>query len=52
MHYPPTADRKASRLRVNVIHEDARLTGAMTEAVKAELRELAAWLGLEAVERA
>ena len=44
------ADRKASVLRVNAIHEDVRFTRAMTRAVHAELENLAAWLGLAAVE--
>ena len=44
-----TADRKASVLRVNAIHEDVKFTGAMTKAVQAELDDLAAWLGLDAV---
>jgi uncharacterized protein YcaQ len=41
------ADRKASVLRVNAIHEDVKLTRAMTRAVQAELGDLASWLGLE-----
>jgi uncharacterized protein len=44
------ADRKVSRLRVRAIHEDVRLTRAMTKAVHAELEDLASWLGLGAVE--
>jgi uncharacterized protein YcaQ len=44
------ADRKASVLRVNAIHEDVRFTRAMTKGVQAELEDLASWLGLEAVE--
>jgi len=44
------ADRKASVLRVNAIHEDVRFTRTMTAAVRAELGDLAAWLGLSAVE--
>ena len=36
-------------LRVNAIHEDVRFTRTMTEAVRAELDDLASWLGLEAV---
>ena len=40
------ADRKASVLRVNAIHEDVRFTRAVTKAVHAELDALAAWLGL------
>jgi uncharacterized protein YcaQ len=46
------ADRKASVLRVHAIHEDVRFTRTMTKAVQAELKDLASWLGLEAVERA
>jgi uncharacterized protein YcaQ len=46
------ADRKASVLRVNAIHEDVRFTRAMTRAVQAELDDLASWLGLDAVEPA
>jgi uncharacterized protein len=44
------ADRKASVLRVNAIHEDVKFTRAMTSAVHAELDDLASWLQLEAVE--
>jgi uncharacterized protein YcaQ len=40
------ADHKASVLRVNAIHEDVAFTAAMTKAVRAELDDLAAWLGL------
>jgi uncharacterized protein YcaQ len=46
------ADRKASVLRVNAIHEDVRFTKTMTKAVETELDDLAAWLGLDAVEPA
>jgi uncharacterized protein YcaQ len=46
------ADRKASALRVNAIHEDVDFTRAMTQAVDAELADLAAWLGLDAVQSA
>ena len=46
------ADRKAPALRVNAIHEDVKFTRAMTKAVQAELDDLAAWLGLGAVQRA
>ncbi len=46
------ADRKASVLRVNAIHEDVRFTRTMTKAVQAELEDLASWLGLGAVEPA
>jgi uncharacterized protein len=45
------ADRKASVLRVNAIHEDVKFTRAMTKAVQSELEDLAAWLGLDAVEQ-
>ena len=46
------ADRKASVLRVQAIHEDVRFTRAMTKAVRAELEDLASWLELGAVEPA
>lgn len=42
-----TADRKAGTLVVNAIHEDVRFTKAMAVAVRAEVADLAAWLGLE-----
>ena len=45
-----TADRKASVLRVNAIHEDVRFTRTMTKAAQTELEDLASWLGLGAVE--
>jgi uncharacterized protein len=45
-----TADRKASVLRLNAIHEDVKFTRTMTKAVQAELDDLASWLGLSAVE--
>ena len=41
------ADRKASVLRVNAIHEDVRFTPAMTKAVEKEIADLAAWLELD-----
>jgi uncharacterized protein YcaQ len=44
------ADRKASLLRVNAIHEDVRFTQAMSKAVQAEIEDLARWLGLEGIE--
>jgi uncharacterized protein len=44
------ADRKASVLRVNAIHEDVKFTRAMTKDVQAELEDLASWLGLSAIE--
>jgi hypothetical protein len=37
-------------LRVNGIHEDAKLTRTITKAVQAELEELASWLGLDTFE--
>jgi len=43
------ADRKASVLHVHAIHEDVRFTRAIAKDVRAELDDLAAWLGLEAV---
>jgi uncharacterized protein YcaQ len=43
------ADHKASILRVNAIHEDVRFTAAMAKGVRAELDDLAAWLGLDTV---
>ena len=46
------ADRKASLLRVNAIHEDVRFTRTITRAVQAELEDLASWLGLGAVKAA
>ena len=44
-----TADRDDSVLRVNAIHQDVPFTRATTKAVRAELDDLAAWLGLEGV---
>ncbi|HEU5243583.1 MAG TPA: crosslink repair DNA glycosylase YcaQ family protein [Gaiellaceae bacterium] len=41
------ADRKASLLRVNAIHEDVSFNPALTKAVGKEIDDLAAWLGLE-----
>jgi uncharacterized protein YcaQ len=46
-----TADRKASVLRVNAIHEDVKFTRTMAKAVQAELDDLASWLGLDAAEQ-
>jgi uncharacterized protein len=46
------ADRKASVLRVQAIHEDVKFTRTMAKAVQSELDDLAAWLGLGAVEPA
>jgi uncharacterized protein YcaQ len=44
------ADRKASVLRVAAIHEDVKFTQATTKAVRAEIEDLAAWLGLASIE--
>jgi uncharacterized protein len=44
------ADRRASVLRVHAIHEDVPFTRAIDEAVRAELEDLASWLGLAAIE--
>ncbi len=44
------ADRKASVLRVNAIHEDVKFTRTTTKAVRNELEDLASWLGLAGVE--
>jgi uncharacterized protein YcaQ len=44
------ADRKASVLRVNAIHQDVTFTRAMTKSVRSELDNLASWLGFTAVE--
>lgn len=41
------ADRKAKALRVAAIHEDVRFPKPMAAAVRGELADLAAWLGLE-----
>ena len=42
-----TADRKAAVLRVHAIHEDVSFSPAVTKAVRREVDDLAAWLGLE-----
>ena len=42
-----TADRKASVLRVNAIHEDVKFTKPIAKAVQAEINDLASWLQLE-----
>jgi uncharacterized protein YcaQ len=42
-----TADRKASVLRVNAIHEDVSFSGAMNTAVQREIENLATWLELD-----
>ena len=41
-----TADRKASVLRVNAIHEDVAFSRVIATAVRKEIDDLAAWLGL------
>ena len=41
------ADRKASVLRVNAIHEDVSFSPAMTTAVRKEIDDLADWLELD-----
>ncbi|MGZ4334386.1 MAG: winged helix-turn-helix domain-containing protein [Gaiellaceae bacterium] len=46
------ADRTASVLRVQAIHEDVKFTRTMVRAVQSELQDLAAWLELAAVEPA
>ena len=45
-----TADRKASVLRVNAIHQDLPFTGAIRKGVDAELTDLATWLDLASIE--
>jgi uncharacterized protein YcaQ len=45
-----TADRKASVLRVNAIHEDVAFTRTIRKGVDAELADLASWLGLASIE--
>ncbi|MFB7799356.1 DNA glycosylase AlkZ-like family protein [Isoptericola sp. NPDC056134] len=44
-----TADRKAGVLRVDAIHEDLPFDPDVSQAVRAELADLAAWLGLDDV---
>jgi uncharacterized protein len=46
------ADRKASVLRVNAIHEDVPFSRAVSASVQAELEDLAAWLDLDEIESA
>jgi uncharacterized protein YcaQ len=43
------ADHATSRLEVHAVHQDVPFTGAMTDAVHAELDALARWLGLDSV---
>ena len=42
-----TADRKAGVLRVNALHQDFPWTPQTTEAVHAEITDLATWLKLD-----
>jgi uncharacterized protein YcaQ len=42
-----TADRGSGVLRVDAIHEDVPFSKAMTAAVRAEIADLARWLGLD-----
>jgi uncharacterized protein len=42
-----TADRKAGVLRVDAIHEDAPFPRRLTAEVRAEIEDLARWLGLD-----
>jgi uncharacterized protein YcaQ len=44
------ADRKASVLEVNAIHQDVRFTRTITAAVRAEIEALAGWLGLARID--
>ena len=44
-----TADRKASVLQVNALHEDVKFTRAIEKGMQAELEDLAAWLGLDTI---
>lgn len=44
-----TADRRAGALVVHAVHEDEPLDAATREAVRAEVEDLAGWLGLEPV---
>jgi hypothetical protein len=42
-----TAERKAGRLVVHAVHEDVPFSRATTVAVRAEIEDLAIWLGLQ-----
>lgn len=44
-----TADRRAGTLTINAIHQDSHWDRAATDAIDAELNNLAAWLGLRLV---
>ena len=46
-----TADRKASKLAVNAIHQDVPFTRAISRAVDDEIAALASWLGLDTLDR-
>jgi uncharacterized protein YcaQ len=45
-----SADRAASVLRVNAIHQDVEFTVEMRDAIRSEIESLAGWLGLESAE--
>ena len=45
-----TTDRNASALDVHAVHQDVPFTRVITAAVRAELKALAQWLGLDRVE--
>ncbi|MEV8371553.1 crosslink repair DNA glycosylase YcaQ family protein [Kribbella sp. NPDC056861] len=45
------ADRKASVLRVNALHEDVPFTRAVHKGIQGELDSLAEWLGLAEIQR-
>ncbi|MEI3867151.1 crosslink repair DNA glycosylase YcaQ family protein [Microbacterium sp. CCNWLW134] len=40
-------DRRAGTLRINAVHEDETFTSSVSEAVDAEIDDLARWLGVE-----
>jgi len=44
------ADRKASVVRINAIHEDVPFSRAMRRAVREEIDDIGSWLGLQVVE--
>lgn len=44
-----TADRRAGALVVHAIHEDVPFTATTAEAVRSEIGDLAAWLGVDVV---
>lgn len=43
------ADRKAGVLRIHAVHEDETFTPSVSDAVDAEIDDLARWLGLEVI---